>query len=164
MFGREEGGGEVTGARQTLGSKGWEGGGEVTGARQTRGSKGWGGRGGTVRWGGRPPGSSGTNTPATPRHPRSATGSVQLALLPTLADQPTNPLLLRLPGPPHPRTCNNNKVCEPALGETPKSCPRDCPAVCGDGFCDKNRGETATTCPKDCFCGDGVCSTGSGGE
>lgn len=45
-----------------------------------------------------------------------------------------------------------------AFTESPATCPRDCRASCGDGFCDA--GEDAASCPPDCssgFCGDRVC-------
>jgi len=43
------------------------------------------------------------------------------------------------------------------VGETPASCPADCPISCGNDSCDA--GENATNCPQDCFgtCGDGIC-------
>ena len=62
-----------------------------------------------------------------------------------------------------------NQVCEPPW-ENPKTCAKDCPGACGDGWC--VGGETAAACPKDCanwcqdtprhpgkyrVCGDGVC-------
>ena len=64
--------------------------------------------------------------------------------------------------------CGNN-ICETALGETPATCPKDCPTTsvssCGNGLCEPAKGETAQSCPKDCtvnqtldYCGDGVCS------
>lgn len=31
--------------------------------------------------------------------------------------------------------CNRNGVCDP--GENAGTCPADCPAKCGDGFCDR---------------------------
>ena len=34
--------------------------------------------------------------------------------------------------------------------ESAQSCPTDCPASCGDAFCDENRGETSETCEADC--------------
>jgi len=43
-------------------------------------------------------------------------------------------------------------------GETPDSCPTDCPATCGDASCDA--GEDFLNCPTDCLgtCGDLVCT------
>ena len=41
-------------------------------------------------------------------------------------------------------------VC--AQGESAASCPADCPAVCGDGFC-TGPGETAESCARDCDVG-----------
>ncbi|MDP6945733.1 MAG: Ig-like domain-containing protein, partial [Myxococcota bacterium] len=45
-------------------------------------------------------------------------------------------------------------------GESPESCPGDCPPDCGDGAC--TGGEGVLTCPADCppECGDGICSAG----
>ncbi len=57
--------------------------------------------------------------------------------------------------------CNNNNLCEPALGENETNCPADCStaAVCGNGTCEL--GENETNCPDDCattpYCGDGTC-------
>lgn len=49
-------------------------------------------------------------------------------------------------------------TCDP--GETPVSCPADCPDVCGDTLCTGS--ETVLSCPADCpdVCGDTYC-TGS---
>lgn len=58
---------------------------------------------------------------------------------------------------------NDQAVCGDltcSAGETPLSCPSDCPDVCGDGLCTGS--ETAASCSTDCgdVCGDGLC-TGS---
>ncbi|KAL6765334.1 Gametolysin peptidase M11-domain-containing protein [Haematococcus lacustris] len=56
-------------------------------------------------------------------------------------------------------TCNNNRICEPQLGETPLTCLNDCPTSCGDGFCAPSLNKTARSCPADCpaLCGDFIC-------
>ncbi len=60
--------------------------------------------------------------------------------------------------------CNNNNVCEPALGENATNCASDCASapVCGDGNCDA--GEDSTNCLQDCPVNpcndDGTCDTG----
>ena len=47
-------------------------------------------------------------------------------------------------------------TCDP--GETPETCPADCPDICGDGLCTGL--EDAASCPTDCpdVCGDGLCT------
>ncbi len=47
-------------------------------------------------------------------------------------------------------------VCD--VGESPLSCPQDCPDVCGDGVCSGI--ENPLNCGQDCpdVCGDGLCS------
>ena len=41
-------------------------------------------------------------------------------------------------------------------GEWAGNCPFDCPAFCGDGYCDRRRKENSLSCSKDCprTCGD----------
>jgi hypothetical protein len=48
------------------------------------------------------------------------------------------------------------------MGETSATCPLDCPAVCGNLYCDSTRGETCATCAADCgtCCGNNVCDNG----
>ncbi|MBI3588370.1 eight-cysteine-cluster domain-containing protein [Candidatus Micrarchaeota archaeon] len=55
------------------------------------------------------------------------------------------------PSPTLPPHCGN-KVCEPKLGETPLTCPQDCPGTnhCGNGICEPQLGETPNNCPLDC--------------
>jgi len=52
--------------------------------------------------------------------------------------------------------CNNNNLCEPALGENETNCPADCSTAsyCGDNTCDAD--EDATSCPADCSSGQCV--------
>mmetsp|Transcript_11015 Transcript_11015/g.23763 ORF Transcript_11015/g.23763 Transcript_11015/m.23763 type:complete len:852 (+) Transcript_11015:286-2841(+) len=65
---------------------------------------------------------------------------------------------------------NCPRDCPPVCGdgfcthnETAANCPQDCPAICGDGYCDRNRRENILTCPADCpaLCGDGICTAGA---
>lgn len=44
--------------------------------------------------------------------------------------------------------CNDDGIC--GSGETPQSCPGDCPICVEDGNCDTAAGETATNCVADC--------------
>lgn len=62
------------------------------------------------------------------------------------------------PNPLCPATCGN-QVCE--AWESSESCPLDCPASCGDGFCSESA-ESQETCPNDCpaKCLDGFCGPG----
>lgn len=62
------------------------------------------------------------------------------------------------PNPLCPATCGNES-CE--TWESAESCPLDCPASCGDGFCSESA-ESQETCPNDCpaKCLDGFCGPG----
>jgi hypothetical protein len=51
--------------------------------------------------------------------------------------------------------CNNNNVCDVAIGEDYVTAPNDC-VSCGDGVC--NNGESCSSCAKDC----GACATSGG--
>jgi len=58
---------------------------------------------------------------------------------------------VEVPAPPHCEgeptpTCGNGK-CE--TGESPMKCPKDCPGICGDGYCNEYY-ENSVTCPDDC--------------
>ncbi len=57
-----------------------------------------------------------------------------------------------------PAECGNG-FCDTLYGETYTNCPIDCKTVCGDFRCDLDAGESNPTCPADCVptCGDGVC-------
>lgn len=57
-----------------------------------------------------------------------------------------------------PAACGNG-FCDSLYGETYASCPADCKPVCGDFRCDLDYGETYPNCPTDCTptCGDRVC-------
>ncbi len=46
--------------------------------------------------------------------------------------------------------CNNNNICEPALGEDSVGCPNDC-GCNNDGICQRERMEDESNCPRDCI-------------